>query len=72
MKTRFENTNMYVGPSNIFNDKYYWSVISDKGRLLDRGYSDTYEYAFNAARNYMKNHQNEVFDATEFHTEEAA
>ena len=72
MKNRIETKNMYVGRSQIVNDQFYWAVYSDTNNVLISGYTDTFEYAVHAARNYMKNHQNEVFDATEFHTKEAA
>lgn len=59
---RIETKNMYAGRSITIPSKYYWSVISDAGRLLISGYTDTFDYAVRAARNYMKRNQNEVFD----------
>jgi hypothetical protein len=72
MKDRIETKNMYVDRSQMRDNKYYWAVYSDTNHVLITGYTDTFEYAVYAAHNYIKNHQNEVFDATEFYTEESA
>lgn len=53
--------NTTIQPSITSPGKTYWSVTSNSGDLVGRGYAPSEEQAFMDSRNFIKRNQNAVF-----------
>ena len=61
--------NWAIKPSLANPDLYFWSVysnrntvlVNNRNTVLVNGYTSTYEHAFRAVRNYIKNNQELVY-----------
>lgn len=42
-------------------ERYFWSVYNIDGVLVEWGYTSTYDHAFRAVRNFIKNNQELVY-----------
>jgi hypothetical protein len=54
----------YIYPS-VDGENYFWSVLNDLGYPVAAGKQRTYDSAFRAVRNFIKNNQNAVYGSKE-------
>jgi hypothetical protein len=54
----------YICPS-ADGENYFWAVCNDSGYIVAHGKQCTYDSAFRAVRNYIKNNQNAVYGSKE-------
>jgi hypothetical protein len=54
----------YIFPS-ADGENYVWAVFNDACRVVEQGKQRTYDSAFRAVRNFIKNNQNAVYGSKE-------
>jgi hypothetical protein len=54
----------YIFPS-ADEENYFWAVLNDARKIISYGRQRTYDSAFRAVRNFIKNNQNVVYGSKE-------